>query len=187
MREVVFILTDHGEHGVGISSPQLPGLVAGVASFDEATPTHLLGLARDSGAEVDGFSVFVERLVEADGRVIAIRCRQDFAINERARIAEALERELVASADARDGWLLNALGDSVLIVALGRDRIGDLAQAEREGEPFAVVVARDTSLIARGVQSPGPEDSALTADEYVSRLTGATSGGSSTREVVLTG
>lgn len=187
MREAVFILTDHGEHGVGISSPQLPGLIAGVASFDEATPTHLPGLARESGTHVDGFVVFVEHLVEAEGRVIAIRCRQDFAINERARIAEALERELVASADARSGWSRNTLGDSVLIVALGRDRIGDLAQAEREGEPFAVVVARDTSLIARGVQSPGPQDSALTADEYVTRVTDTAGDGSSTREVVLTG
>ena len=33
MAEVNFVLTDHGEHGIGISSPQLPGLIAGVASL----------------------------------------------------------------------------------------------------------------------------------------------------------
>ena len=183
---MVFVLTDHGEHGVGISSPQLPGLIAGVASFDEATPTHLLGLARDSGTALEGFVVFVEHLVEADGRVTAIRCRQDFAINERARVAELLERELVNNEDARSGWLRNTLGDSVLIVALGRDRVGDLALAEREGEPFVVVVARGTSLIAAGVQSPGPDEAAMTADEYANRLTGVPGDDASPREVVLT-
>ncbi|WP_062522778.1 hypothetical protein [Demequina silvatica] len=169
MRELVFVLTDHGEHGVGVTSPQLPGLIAGVATFDEATPTYLLGLAREQEADVDGFVVFLERVVEHDGQVFVLRCRQDFGTSERARIADRLGNELAASAELRAGWPRNSLGDVTLVAALDRDLVGDIARSDRTGEPMALIVEFGDEFIAVGLRNADRADAALTVAEFVAR------------------
>lgn len=183
MREIVFVLTDHGEHGIGITSPQAPGLIGGVASMDDATPTHLLGLAREVAPDVDGFVVFVERLIEADGTVFALRCRQDFGISARADVATALEATLVASDVAREGWLGNALGDVVAFATLPTDTLGSVVDAVAPGEPVTVVLADGEDLLAVWVDDSADVDRALTVREFADKL--ASSRTSGARELAV--
>jgi len=183
--EVNFVLTDHGEHGIGISSPQLPGLIAGVASLQEATATYLLRLARDVDASIDGFVVHVERLVQFGDQTFIVRCRQDYGTNHRARIAEALVAELHGAPDFRADWPHNALGDVVLVAALGTDRVGDIADAETAGEPVVAVFPYGEDFKAVGIQSPSNEERALTLDAYVRRLLGEDAATGRVREFAL--
>lgn len=173
MREVTFVLTDHGGHGVGITSAQIPGLIAGERAMEDVTPTSLLNLMREAGVDADGFVVFVERLVEHDGQVFAVRCRQDFAISERAQIADSLVHTLALSNEARTGWPVTSLGDVVLAAALPTDIVGDIAASVPEGEPVFAVASHEGAVIAVGIQSPGAEDSRLTVDDLISRSVGA--------------
>jgi len=187
VREIDFILTDHGEHGIGITSPQLPGLVAGVAAFENVTPTSLTTLAREAaGEDVDGFIVHVERLLSKDSQIFAIRCKQDYVLTDRTEIADSLVRLLESEPEMRLDWPSDALGDVHLVAALGTDRVGAIARSFAPGEPIVAVFREDDYGTAVGIQDPSPEDSLLTVAQLAARASAESSGDARPREFAFT-
>ena len=185
MAEVNVILTDHGDHGVGVSSPQIPGLIAGVPSLADATATYLLRLLREAKEDVDGFVVHVERIAQFGERMFVVRCRQDYGTTLRGQIADALLRELHVTSEFRDQWPLNSFGDVTLAAALGSDRVSDVADAEADGEPVIAVFPYGDAFKAVGIQSPTPAERSLTLSEYVAQLVGDSTANAGVRELSL--
>lgn len=135
------VLTWHGEHGVGISSPQLPGLIAGEPSLEDISHELLWELAHDvHGDELTGVTAHMQRLLELDGQIFALRWKHDYATVARVELVMSIESELTRNPDFRAGWPASELGDVVLSIALPNDTLGPMRGALNPDEPLMIIL-----------------------------------------------
>jgi hypothetical protein len=182
--EVHMVLTSHGEHGVGISSPQLPGLIAGEPSLADISPEHLWTLAHDVlGDDLTGITAHIERLLELDGQIFALRWKHDYASPARAELARSMESELTANPEFRADWPQSALGDAVITIALPGDKLAPIVGALTPDEPLMIVVGGEEHCEAIHLAPLGSHVPDVTVQEAFARASQGLLAGSLPAEV----
>ena len=135
--EAQVILTDYGSHGWGVTSPDLPELVAGVDTLAEARE-QAFELARFGGLDDGGSIVLhIQAPVIVDGEIFLVRARDDARLHERGNVAALVSRMVQGEAELREYADADAIGDHLIVATLPSDRLSSFLGALEPGQPGA--------------------------------------------------
>lgn len=139
--EVHAVLTDYGQFGWGLTSPQLPGLVGGAATLEELDDNLFetlvgAGMDRKNGSVYE----YEQRVFEIDDDVFIVRVKRDGIEQERKRVAMDAVRHLEEYSDLRGNAAKNDLDDAIVIATVGNDRVSDVLKSLRVGEPATLAM-----------------------------------------------
>ncbi|MDR6574373.1 hypothetical protein J2X60_003032 [Curtobacterium sp. 320] len=158
--EVHAVLTEYGQFGWSVNSPQLPGLVAGAATMQELSD-DLFDIAVAAGMDPHG-SIFEyeQHVIEVEDRVFAVRVKADYAAHERVEIASDVMEHIASDGGLRAYTTEDDLGDTVIVVALPTDRISDVTSSLDDSQPatIAVQLPGEDSISYTGIVRGKPRD-----------------------------
>lgn len=145
------IIVQDGDEGVGLHSPQVPGLAAGRATLAELQRDlpDILGFAEvPTSARV---RLHVEYVRDLAGIPVTVRVQMDERVVARNAIANRVANMILSDPEQRER-LLSAhrtrTGDVLLICTVASDRINDLSsQLDPGGDAAVVVCAVDETYI----------------------------------------
>lgn len=163
--EAQVILTDYGSHGWGVTSPDLPELVAGVDTLSEARE-QAFELARFGGLDDGGaIDLHIQAPLIVEGEVFLVRARDDARLRERGHIAKLVSQMVQAEAELRAYADADPIGDRLIVAALPSDRLHSFLAALEPEQPVTVMFPSDEgALSAIGILSKWEPD-ALTLGE----------------------
>jgi hypothetical protein len=154
-------VTDYGVYGFGISSPQLPGLVGGAATFQEIEK-DLMGIAVGAGLKHGGSLVIhFQSIVLIDDDTFVVRMKNDFNVDRRLEVGREIEGALHTDPNLRGYATADSTGDFVFVAALGRDRLYPTLNSMDPTEPVTLAVKNETTgqIDCIGLLRRAPENS----------------------------
>lgn len=155
------ILSDYGDLGWGVSSPDLPGLLSGAATREDLTDDFLFGLAHEAGLDPSGsLDTFEQLVMTIDDEVYAVRAKQDFYFGDRASLVFKTARHLNEDSDLRVYADKDSLGDAVFMVCLPTDSLLSVTGSIEQGEPVTLVVERRNTIEYLGLRHANVNDEA---------------------------
>lgn len=153
--DIHLLLTNYGPLAFGVSSPQVPALVAG---FDRQPDSieEVLSLLRSAGAP-DAFDLVVHRQEyhEQGGREWFVRIYQDPRDSGgiRLRTLRELEAVLQATPAPVDFTAKSPTGEAIFVIVKGDDRLGWLDDQMWPGDAVTLVLEEGDGLVMLPVVS----------------------------------
>ncbi|WIB16665.1 hypothetical protein DEJ34_05930 [Curtobacterium sp. MCPF17_050] len=143
-----------------MTSPQLPGLIAGAATMQELSD-DLFAIAVEAGMDPHGsLFEYEQHVIEVEDRVFAVRVKGDYSAGERVEIATDVLAHIASDGGLRSYTTEDDLGDTVIVVALPTDRIVDVTASLDDSQPatIAVQLPQEDSISYTGIVRGAPRE-----------------------------
>jgi hypothetical protein len=138
-------VTNYGEYGFGISSPQLTTLVGGAATIEELE-ADMMEIAVGAGLSPKGsFVIHFQNVVVVDEDTYVIRVKNDYYVSERAEVAQSIDAALRTDANLRSYASPDSAGDFVFVATLGREKLRAVLDSLDVTEPATLAVRNDAT------------------------------------------
>ncbi|CAN5376645.1 hypothetical protein BH09ACT6_BH09ACT6_18300 [soil metagenome] len=150
-------LSDYGDFGWGVSSPELPALTSGAATLADFSDDFLRKIAVESGLDPQGsFESYVQRVLVIDESAFVVRVKDDHYYIDRLRLTNEITAHLIDDPDLRAFARKDSLGDAVFLACRSADKVILAAQSMERGEPATAAIARDGHIGYLSLVPPTP-------------------------------
>ncbi len=160
--EARLILPEYKDFGWGVSSPDHPHLVGGVASPSELTDEYLFGIAKEAGLDEDGsIECYLQLVFVIEDEAYVARGKQDHFIGEREQLVNQIIAHVSSDPELRHYATRDSIGDAVFIACRQQDLIKTASGSLEADEPVTFAVNRHGRIeYLKVTYSPNPQSNA---------------------------